>query len=61
MPRMLEEALGTKFTIVTGYAGGNEIDLATERNESCAVRLRRQRTSPASRTIVGARRILSGC
>ena len=30
---MLEETLGTKFTIVTGYAGGNEIDLATERNE----------------------------
>jgi hypothetical protein len=30
---MLEEALGTKFAIVTGYAGGNEIDLATERNE----------------------------
>lgn len=33
IPRMLEEALGTKFMIVTGYAGGNEIDLATERNE----------------------------
>jgi len=33
IPRMLEEALGTKFNIVTGYAGGNEIDLATERNE----------------------------
>ncbi len=33
IPRMLEESLGTKFTIVTGYAGGNEIDLATERNE----------------------------
>jgi tripartite-type tricarboxylate transporter receptor subunit TctC len=33
IPRMLEEALGTKFQIVTGYAGGNEIDLATERNE----------------------------
>jgi len=30
---LLEELLGTKFTIVTGYAGGNEIDLATERNE----------------------------
>jgi tripartite-type tricarboxylate transporter receptor subunit TctC len=30
---MLEETLGTKFTIVTGYAGGTEIDLATERNE----------------------------
>jgi tripartite-type tricarboxylate transporter receptor subunit TctC len=33
IPRMLEETIGTKFTIVTGYAGGNEIDLATERNE----------------------------
>jgi len=33
IPRLLEETLGTKFNIVTGYAGGNEIDLATERNE----------------------------
>lgn len=33
IPRMLDETLGAKFTIVTGYAGGNEIDLATERNE----------------------------
>ena len=33
IPRLLEELLGTKFTIVTGYAGGNEIDIATERNE----------------------------
>src|SRR5437879_8438850 len=33
VPRMLEEILGTKFNIVTGYAGGNEIDLSTERNE----------------------------
>jgi len=33
IPRMLEETIGTKFTVVTGYAGGNEIDLATERNE----------------------------
>jgi tripartite-type tricarboxylate transporter receptor subunit TctC len=33
VPKMLEETLGTKFNIVTGYAGGNEIDLATERNE----------------------------
>jgi len=33
IPRMLEETLGTKFNIITGYAGGNEIDLATERNE----------------------------
>jgi tripartite-type tricarboxylate transporter receptor subunit TctC len=33
IPRLLEELLGTKFNIVTGYAGGNEIDIATERNE----------------------------
>ena len=33
IPRMLEETLGTKFNVVAGYAGGNEIDLATERNE----------------------------
>ena len=33
IPRLLEETLGTKFTIVTGYAGGSELDLATERNE----------------------------
>ena len=33
IPRLLEELLGTKFNIVVGYAGGNEIDIATERNE----------------------------
>jgi tripartite-type tricarboxylate transporter receptor subunit TctC len=33
MPRLLEEVLGTKFTIVAGYQGGGEIDLAVERGE----------------------------
>ena len=33
MPRLLEETLGTKFTVVTGYQGGGEIDLAVERGE----------------------------
>ena len=33
IPKLLEETIGTKFNVVTGYAGGNEIDLATERNE----------------------------
>ena len=33
VPRLLEELIGTKFTIVTGYAGGSDIDLATERGE----------------------------
>jgi tripartite-type tricarboxylate transporter receptor subunit TctC len=33
MPKLLEEILGTKFTIVAGYQGGGEIDLAVERGE----------------------------
>lgn len=32
-PKLLEELLGTKFTIVSGYKGGAEIDLAVERGE----------------------------
>jgi tripartite-type tricarboxylate transporter receptor subunit TctC len=32
-PRLLEETIGTKFAIVTGYPGGPEMDLALERNE----------------------------
>lgn len=33
MPKLLEETLGTKFTIVAGYQGGGEVDLAVERGE----------------------------
>jgi tripartite-type tricarboxylate transporter receptor subunit TctC len=32
-PSMMNEFLGTKFKIVTGYQGGNEINLAMERGE----------------------------
>ena len=32
-PLMLNELAGTKFKIVTGYQGGNAINLAMERNE----------------------------
>jgi tripartite-type tricarboxylate transporter receptor subunit TctC len=32
-PQMMNELLGTKFKIVTGYPGGNEINLAMERGE----------------------------
>ena len=32
-PAMLDNVLGTKLRIVTGYAGSNEIMLAIERNE----------------------------
>ncbi|AMN45175.1 Bug family tripartite tricarboxylate transporter substrate binding protein [Rhodoplanes sp. Z2-YC6860] len=32
-PEMMNEFLGTKFKIVTGYPGGNQINLAMERGE----------------------------
>jgi len=32
-PKVLNETLGTKFKIVTGYPGGNDINLAMERGE----------------------------
>ncbi len=32
-PQMMNEFLGTKFKIVTGYPGGNQINLAMERSE----------------------------
>jgi len=33
IPSLLGETLGAKFTIVTGYPGGGDIDLAAERGE----------------------------
>lgn len=33
IPRLLEETLGVKTNIVSGYQGGSEIDVAIERNE----------------------------
>jgi tripartite-type tricarboxylate transporter receptor subunit TctC len=33
LPKLFEEALGTKFNLVSGYPGGPEIDLAVERGE----------------------------
>ena len=32
-PRILNGVLGTKFKIVTGYPGGNDVTLAMERGE----------------------------
>jgi tripartite-type tricarboxylate transporter receptor subunit TctC len=34
IPKMLEEILGTKFTIVAGYEGGGEFDLAVEKGRT---------------------------
>ena len=33
MPKLLEEAIGAKFDIVSGYVAGSDIDLAVERGE----------------------------
>ena len=33
VPKLLEETIGTKFDIVTGYQAGQDIDLAVERGE----------------------------
>ncbi|MGH7772274.1 MAG: Bug family tripartite tricarboxylate transporter substrate binding protein [Candidatus Binatia bacterium] len=33
IPKLMEETLGVKFTIVTGYPGGQDVDLAVERGE----------------------------
>ncbi len=33
IPKLMEETLGAKFTIVTGYPGGQDVDLAVERGE----------------------------
>jgi tripartite-type tricarboxylate transporter receptor subunit TctC len=33
IPKLLEETIGTKFEIVTGYQAGQDIDLAVERGE----------------------------
>jgi tripartite-type tricarboxylate transporter receptor subunit TctC len=33
LPKLLEETIGAKFTIVTGYQGGSDIDLAAEKGE----------------------------
>jgi tripartite-type tricarboxylate transporter receptor subunit TctC len=33
LPKLLEETIGTKFQLVTGYQGGADIELAVERGE----------------------------
>lgn len=33
MPKLLEDAIGTKFDVVSGYVAGSDIDLAAERGE----------------------------
>jgi tripartite-type tricarboxylate transporter receptor subunit TctC len=37
VPKLLEETVSAKFNMVSGYQGGNEIDLAVERAKSSAV------------------------
>jgi hypothetical protein len=37
LPKLLEETIGAKFTVVTGYPGGADIELAVERAKCSAV------------------------
>jgi tripartite-type tricarboxylate transporter receptor subunit TctC len=34
MPKLLEEAIGSKFDIISGYQAGQDVDLAVERGEA---------------------------
>src|SRR3990170_4907591 len=39
VPKLLDEVIGTKFNIVTGYQSGSDVDLAIERGEvNCSAR-----------------------
>ena len=58
MPKLLDDAIGTKFDIVSGYIAGSDIDLAVERGEVHAGLLRFPPISPANRLSPGARKIL---
>ena len=33
LPKLMNELLGTRFTLITGYRGGNEVNVAMERGE----------------------------
>jgi tripartite-type tricarboxylate transporter receptor subunit TctC len=33
VPKLLEETIGAKFTVISGYPGGSEVDLAVEKGE----------------------------
>ena len=57
MPKLLEETLGTKFTIVAGYQGGGEIDLAVERGELHCVHSQFRPITRGSRTLPGVKKL----
>ena len=62
MPKLLEDAIGAKFNVVSEYIAGSDIDLAVERAVRCsAARLRSRPISHASLSSPGARRILPAC
>src|SRR5262249_8750347 len=56
-PKLLEQTIGTKFKLVTGYQGGSEIELAVEREKSSVALFRSRSFLAESRSIPGAARI----
>src|SRR5262245_55683658 len=57
LPKLLEETIGAKFTVITGYNSGTDVDLAVARSN--AVRSPSLPFLPVSLSILGARRALS--
>jgi tripartite-type tricarboxylate transporter receptor subunit TctC len=57
-PRLLEETIGAKFTIVLGYQGGGPIDLAVEKGEIHCRAMTIESTLRANRSIPGGKIIL---
>ncbi len=57
VPKLLEETIGAKFNMVSGYQGGNEIDSRWRGAKSNAALLAPRRIFPASRFILGERTV----
>ena len=54
MPKLLEDAIGTKFDVVSGYVAGSDIDLPSSAARFSAGRLPSTRFLPASLLFPGA-------
>ena len=62
MPKLLEEAIGAKFEVVSGYVAGPGYRPRRRARRSSVPGVYDQRlSSPASRSLLGARKISSAC
>ena len=61
MPKLLDDAIGTKFDVVSGYIAGSDIDLAVERGEVMCRAFTFNAFFAANRLSLGARKISPVC